>query len=219
MGNKSSLLLREEEIAQIQEETGCEYQKFRNSASTLNETEKISHFPQENIINFTPNEFSVSLSLTSNQIVDNTFVTLLFLTPSRYLISVLLYFAILVRLVYVVTIPELYSIKINRKASTLFIVLVTPNQIERLYSRFTSLDRSDCGTLSREDFLRIPELAINPLCDRIVHSFIADSNDDRVNFRQFMQVLARFRTIKKGKENRLNSREEKLRCENGFMLL
>lgn len=93
------------------------------------------------------------------------------------------------------------------------LVLVTPKQIERLYSRFTSLDRSDCGTLSREDFLRIPELAINPLCDRIVHSFIADSNDDRVNFRQFMQVLARFRTIKKGKENKLNSREEKMRCE------
>lgn len=90
---------------------------------------------------------------------------------------------------------------------------VTPKQIERLYSRFTSLDRSDCGTLSREDFLRIPELAINPLCDRIVHSFIADSNDDRVNFRQFMQVLARFRTIKKGKENKLNNREEKLRCK------
>jgi len=87
----------------------------------------------------------------------------------------------------------------------------TPKQIERLYSRFTSLDRSDCGTLSREDFLRIPELAINPLCDRIVHSFIADSTDDRVNFRQFMQVLARFRTIKKSKENKLNSREEKLR--------
>lgn len=88
---------------------------------------------------------------------------------------------------------------------------VTPNQIERLYSRFTSLDRSDCGTLSREDFLRIPELAINPLCERIVHSFFADSSDDRVNFRQFTQVLAHFRPIKPSKENKLNSREEKLR--------
>lgn len=94
----------------------------------------------------------------------------------------------------------------------MFVFLVTPNQIERLYSRFTSLDRSDCGTLSREDFLRIPELAINPLCDRIVHSFFANnSSDDRVNFRQFMQVLAHFRTIKKTKENKLNSREEKMR--------
>uniref|UniRef100_U5EZJ6 Putative calcineurin b logous protein 1 n=1 Tax=Corethrella appendiculata TaxID=1370023 RepID=U5EZJ6_9DIPT len=87
----------------------------------------------------------------------------------------------------------------------------TPSQIERLYSRFTSLDRGDCGTLSRDDFLRIPELAINPLCDRIVHSFFADSNDDRVNFRQFTNVLAHFRPIKTTKENRLNSRDEKLR--------
>lgn len=87
----------------------------------------------------------------------------------------------------------------------------TPNQIERLYSRFTSLDRGDCGTLSREDFLRIPELAINPLGDRIVNAFFEDSTtSDRVNFRQFMQVLARFRPIKKSKDNRLNSREQKL---------
>ncbi|XP_026476933.1 calcineurin B homologous protein 1 [Ctenocephalides felis] len=87
----------------------------------------------------------------------------------------------------------------------------TPNQIERLYSRFTSLDRGDCGTLSRDDFLRIPELAINPLGDRIVHAFFAQSHDDRVNFLQFMQVLAHFRPIKKNRENKLNSREEKLR--------
>lgn len=86
----------------------------------------------------------------------------------------------------------------------------TPNQIERLYSRFTSLDRGDCGTLSREDFLRIPELAINPLGDRIVHAFFEDGAD-RVNFRQFMQVLARFRPIKKNKDNKLNSREQKLK--------
>ncbi|CAH2094748.1 unnamed protein product [Euphydryas editha] len=87
----------------------------------------------------------------------------------------------------------------------------TPNQIERLYSRFTSLDKNDCGTLSREDFLRIPELAINPLSERIVHSFFAESHDDRVNFLQFMRVLSHFRPIRKNRENRLNSREEKLR--------
>lgn len=97
--------------------------------------------------------------------------------------------------------------------STLFFfnLLVTPNQIERLYSRFTSLDKTESGALTREDFLRIPELAINPLCDRIVHAFFADSNDDRVNFRQFMKVLALFRPIRNVKDDRLNSREEKLR--------
>uniref|UniRef100_A0A915EQG6 EF-hand domain-containing protein n=1 Tax=Ditylenchus dipsaci TaxID=166011 RepID=A0A915EQG6_9BILA len=37
------------------------------------------------------------------------------------------------------------------------------NQIVRLYSRFLSLDRQGGTYLDREDFLRIPELAINPL--------------------------------------------------------
>lgn len=94
-----------------------------------------------------------------------------------------------------------------------YVISVTPNQIERLYSRFTSLDKNDCGTLAREDFLRIPELAINPLSERIVHSFFTDSHDDRVNFLQFMRVLAHFRPIRKNRENKLNSREEKLRCK------
>ena len=52
---------------------------------------------------------------------------------------------------------------------------VTASQIERLWSRFTSLDKLPKGYLSREDFLRIPELAINPLGDRIVHAFFRDS--------------------------------------------
>lgn len=42
------------------------------------------------------------------------------------------------------------------------------NQINRLYSRFTCLDKGSKGYLSREDFLRIPELAINPLGERII---------------------------------------------------
>lgn len=90
-------------------------------------------------------------------------------------------------------------------------VLVSPSQIERLYSRFTSLDKGDNGTLSREDFLRIPELAINPLGDRIVQAFFGETSDERINFRQFMRVLARFRPIKKNRDNKLNNREEKLR--------
>jgi len=86
----------------------------------------------------------------------------------------------------------------------------TANQIERLYSRFTSLDKSNTGALSRDDFLRIPELAINPLGDRIVNSFFTN-NDDRVNFRQFVAVLAHFRPVRKNRDNKYNSREGKLR--------
>lgn len=105
-------------------------------------------------------------------------------------------------------------------------------QIERLYARFTHLDRDSCGSLSKNDLLSIPELAINPLCDRIIEIFFADQQqkqqhrlrqrqrhrqwqrhrqsrqqqppaqlapaqhlaDERINFRQFMRVLAAFRS-------------------------
>jgi len=84
------------------------------------------------------------------------------------------------------------------------------NQILRLYSRFTNLDKSGSGSLARDDFLRIPELAINPLGDRIVSAFFTEGDDERVNFRQFMKVLARFRPIKRRKPGPLNSRDDKL---------
>lgn len=93
----------------------------------------------------------------------------------------------------------------------------SPPQIERLYSRFKSLDKSGiCGSLSKEDFLRVPELAINPLCDRIVHMFFADcdENHDRINFRQFMKVLATFRSSTKPPtgmtNNRLGTRKDSI---------
>jgi len=115
----------------------------------------------------------------------------------------------------------------------------TSNQIQRLYSRFSSLDKQQKGYLTREDFLRIPELAINPLGDRIVHAFFRerepgsgnsghdeeeayggatsgaanpDNIKERVNFCDFVHVLAHFRPIKKNADqNKMNSREEKLR--------
>merc|ERR1712088_1123727 len=103
----------------------------------------------------------------------------------------------------------------------------TKQQIERLYARFTSLDKQNHGYLTREDFLRIPELAINPLGDRIVHAFFRDSSEkdeeeggkfnganekEIVNFPDFVHVLAHFRPIKKNAEkNKMNSRTEKLR--------
>ena len=123
---------------------------------------------------------------------------------------------------------------INKSSEVFFSFAVTANQIERLYSRFTSLDKQQKGYLQREDFLRIPELAINPLCDRIVHAFFRDGHDginglsdmaekggtggtsdrDVVNFCDFVRVLAHFRPIKKTVEkNKLNSREEKLKCK------
>ncbi|VDM99751.1 unnamed protein product [Thelazia callipaeda] len=89
----------------------------------------------------------------------------------------------------------------------------TRNQIVRLYSRFLSLDKQGRGYLDRDDFLRIPELAINPLGDRIVDAFFTETEDreQKINFREFIRVLAHFRPISKERINILNSREEKLK--------
>lgn len=71
----------------------------------------------------------------------------------------------------------------------------TPIEIEKLYSRFANLDRNNCGTLSKEDLLSIPELAINPLCDRLIKMFFYDcDHEERINFKQFVYVLATFRS-------------------------
>uniref|UniRef100_A0A665VX83 EF-hand domain-containing protein n=1 Tax=Echeneis naucrates TaxID=173247 RepID=A0A665VX83_ECHNA len=75
------------------------------------------------------------------------------------------------------------------------------SQITRLYSRFTSLDKGENGTLSREDFQRIPELAINPLGDRIINAFFPEG-EDQVNFRGFMRTLAHFRPIEDNEKNK-----------------
>ncbi|VFV23324.1 calcium-binding protein p22 [Lynx pardinus] len=90
------------------------------------------------------------------------------------------------------------------------------SQITRLYSRFTSLDKGENGTLSREDFQRIPELAINPLGDRIINAFFPEG-EDQVNFRGFMRTLAHFRPIEDNEKSKdvngpepLNSRSNKL---------
>lgn len=89
-------------------------------------------------------------------------------------------------------------------------------QIIRLYNRFESLDKDSDGILSAEDFLKLPELAVNPLCHRIIHQFCSEEGGgvggtDGVNFRQFIRTLARFRPVKSKEEDALNSRQEKLK--------
>ena len=81
------------------------------------------------------------------------------------------------------------------------------NQITRLYSRFTSLDKKNLSYLTKEDFVRIPELHINPLRDRIIDVIVDDSGfNDRINFKQFARVFATFRRGKTdavSKDNKL----------------
>jgi len=67
----------------------------------------------------------------------------------------------------------------------------------------------------REDFLRIPELAINPLGERIVNSFFVPQNSEPgtetgINFKDFVKALARFRRDDGRKAHPLNKTENKL---------
>ncbi|XP_078097761.1 calcineurin B homologous protein 2 [Mustelus asterias] len=88
--------------------------------------------------------------------------------------------------------------------------------IGRLYGRYEELDKSNRGKLTREDFQRIGELAVNPLGDRIINAFFPDEKQS-LDFRSFVRILACFRPTVKEKfadpnaPEPINSRSNKLR--------
>uniref|UniRef100_A0A8C5WM31 Calcineurin like EF-hand protein 1 n=1 Tax=Leptobrachium leishanense TaxID=445787 RepID=A0A8C5WM31_9ANUR len=71
--------------------------------------------------------------------------------------------------------------------------------------------------LCREDFQRIPELAINPLGDRIINAFFIEG-EDQVNFRGFMRTLAHFRPIEDNEKSKDVSNSEPLNSRNNKLL-
>ncbi|GMT08056.1 hypothetical protein PENTCL1PPCAC_30230, partial [Pristionchus entomophagus] len=94
------------------------------------------------------------------------------------------------------------------------------SQIVRLHARFVSLDKKGRGFLERDDLKNVPELAVNPLGDRIVDAFftVGGSYDDgafasvkRLDFRQFVRVLSFFQPIDRSKKNVHNRRTDKLK--------
>ncbi len=58
----------------------------------------------------------------------------------------------------------------------LVILAFTSKQIQRLYVRFQELERRNppVGFLTREDLLKIPEVTLNPLGQRLVDVIIQD---------------------------------------------
>ena len=70
-------------------------------------------------------------------------------------------------------------------------IAVTSKEITKLYKRFRRLDRDGSGTIDRGDLLRIPELAMNPLVDRII-SIFHTKEDEELNFKEFIDVLSVF---------------------------
>ncbi|KAF8820793.1 putative protein phosphatase 2b regulatory subunit [Cardiosporidium cionae] len=62
--------------------------------------------------------------------------------------------------------------------------------IKRLYKRFTELDKNQDGVLSFEELFSIPGIAENPLLQRVISIFDANS-DGKVSFIEFLAGLAK----------------------------
>ncbi|GBG90196.1 hypothetical protein CBR_g50377, partial [Chara braunii] len=63
---------------------------------------------------------------------------------------------------------------------------VTQREIEALYERFCVLDRNGKGYISADEFMAVPEFALNPLAQHLLRLF------EGVNFKDFVAVLSAF---------------------------
>ncbi|KAJ2617602.1 Calcineurin subunit B [Coemansia sp. RSA 1365] len=69
--------------------------------------------------------------------------------------------------------------------------VVTAEEIQRLYKRFSKLDKDNSGTIDKDEFLSIPQLANNPLSARLIDIFDTDGGGD-VDFKEFISGLSTF---------------------------
>jgi Ca2+-binding EF-hand superfamily protein len=76
------------------------------------------------------------------------------------------------------------------KILILYFSKVSTKEIKRLYNRFKRIDKDNSGTITTEEMLSIPELAMNPLAVRVISLFT--SYDEHINFKQFIQTLSVF---------------------------
>ncbi|GBG26796.1 Calcineurin subunit B [Hondaea fermentalgiana] len=68
----------------------------------------------------------------------------------------------------------------------------TGDQVLELYKRFRKLDTEAHGTITRSELLRIPELSMNPIVERVL-ARLHFSETSRINFTDFLNILAVFR--------------------------
>ncbi|KAL1922409.1 uncharacterized protein VTP21DRAFT_9948 [Calcarisporiella thermophila] len=67
----------------------------------------------------------------------------------------------------------------------------TAEEIQRLYRRFMKLDKDGSGTIDKDEFLSIPQVANNPLASRMIDIFDEDGGGD-VDFKEFITGLSIF---------------------------
>ncbi|KAH0587083.1 Calcineurin subunit B [Termitomyces sp. 'cryptogamus'] len=78
----------------------------------------------------------------------------------------------------------------------------TQAELERLKKRFMKLDSDGSGSIDRDEFLQIPQIATNPLASRMIAIFDEDGGGT-VDFQEFVGGLSAFSSR--------GGREEKLR--------
>ncbi|GJN16106.1 hypothetical protein PR202_gb03060 [Eleusine coracana subsp. coracana] len=64
--------------------------------------------------------------------------------------------------------------------------LVSQQEIVSLYHRFCQLDRNGGGFVSADEFMSVPEFAVNPLSQRLLRML------DGLNFKEFVAFLSAF---------------------------
>ncbi|KAJ3300174.1 Calcineurin subunit B [Borealophlyctis nickersoniae] len=64
-------------------------------------------------------------------------------------------------------------------------------EIQRLYKRFAKLDKDGSGTLEKDEFLSLPQVANNPLAHRLLAVFDEDGSGD-IDFKEFITGLSAF---------------------------
>jgi len=75
-------------------------------------------------------------------------------------------------------------------------------ELERLKKRFLKLDSDGSGSIDRDEFLNIPQIASNPLASRMIAIFDSDGGGT-VDFEEFVGGLSAF-SSRGGREEKLH---------------
>jgi len=67
----------------------------------------------------------------------------------------------------------------------------TDAELKRLHRRFKKIDADGSGTLTIDEFMGIPELAVNPLLERVIQIF-DENKDNEIQFIEFIKALSIF---------------------------
>ncbi|EFX01401.1 calcineurin b subunit [Grosmannia clavigera kw1407] len=74
-------------------------------------------------------------------------------------------------------------------------------EVDRIKKRFMKLDKDNSGTIERDEFLSLPQIASNPLATRMIAIFDEDGGGT-VDFQEFVSGLSAF-SSKGNKEQKL----------------